>query len=471
MDPEDRGLALRVPTFSLLLALIIAIAMLWFLPEDGNALRALSGGGFVPWWVIQGIMWLWLFSLCAWGCRHRARHAGIVALLLVIALGIIYARPGGWYAMAVPEPSFEGMKVGYWDGQLYWDSAIAYRNGDNPFRINWYPPTFLKTFALLTHTTPTSAFAIWWLVVVASFLASVIFSYELLLRWHVTPLAATVLCGLLWIANSPAVLTIGALQASLTMLCLMLMSYVWLSRRPILSALSLAAAIGVKVSPLLIGPMLGLVRRYTWLFLLILGCLLVACSSLPGDGLTLWRDFLFEVSGKVWQSDSIDTLARRLMGPKLGSVMSIVVKVTILIAAGILLWAWRNCGWSKDDSESRDDVIQDAAFAVGCVCIVLIAPVIWAGHRVWFVPPLLFCWVHSHYRWLPLLWVSTALLLWLPMIPHLGIANVLPPGLILLWCLRPDTMADDHEDSALGHLMEALTTHMAGRGVGRIMSQ
>lgn len=462
MNAIPSSLALGVPALTLFLSVVAAITVLWFLPDEHSALRALSGGGFVHWWVIQGFSWLWLASVCVWGYGHRKRHAGIVILILVIALGLLYARPGGWYAMAVPEPSFEGMQVGYWDGQLYWDSAIAYRNGDNPFRINWYPPTFLKTFALLTHTTPTSAFAIWWLVVAASFIASVIFSYELLLRWQIAPVTATVLCGLLWIANSPAVLTVGAMQASLTMGCLILMSYVWLSRSPILSALSLAAAVGVKVSPLVIGPMLGLAKRHLWAVLFALSCLLLVALSFPHDGFDLWHGFLSEVSSKVWQSESVDTLTRRLLGTQLGSAVALVLKMVILIGAGGILWTWRRYPLLVGNHNQNRDVIADAAFAVGCVCMVLVSPVIWAGHRVWFVPPLLFCWVYSHYRWLPVLWVSTALLLWLPMIPHLGIANVLPPGLMLLWCLRPGAIADNREDTAIAHLMSTLTAHMVG---------
>jgi hypothetical protein len=249
-----------------------------------------------------------------------------------------------------------------------------------------------------------------------------------------------------WIGNWPSYKAVAELQIDLIVLSLLL--YAWLTSRSSvgLSASALAAAVLLKLSPVLPAGFVALTHRRTWTLALVAALAIFIALSVILGPTSLWTDFADEIAGRHWSSNSIDTAMIGLAGGTIGAALTILIKLAILAYAVLHLWNARKLQQRAQLPAAAGTT--DVAFALGICCMVVLSPVVWGHHRVWLVPAIAFAWVFCHRRSLPVLAVATALALWIPMPADGGIIVVLLSTLGLLWCLRPDNLVPSGKDSA-----------------------
>jgi len=375
-------------------------------------------------------------------------------LLTFLVLHILVSRPGGWYSFAVTNPKFGDPNVGYYDATIYWKSIVALRSGQSAFATNWYPPTFLQVFGLVAQTSPEQAFAVWWLVVFSSYLLSVVLTYELLEHWHPGGPANVALAALMWCHNWPAITTMGQLQVNLLMLALLLVGYLGLTTQNGISALGVAAATLIKVSPVVVAAFELMSGRLRWVAVYVLGLALPVVVSICAGGSDLWHQFAAALAGKAWVSDSLDTAARMILPHRAAVLFALLCKVAIVT------WAWlvvRRLRSAAKAERIAPQTVANATYAIACCCMLMVSPVIWPCHRVWFVPALLFAWSFCSYRVVPQLVTASALAIWLPTVPVVGVLSATVPGLLAFACVSPQHIPACRRDTAAAWLADLLS--------------
>ncbi|MEI6502600.1 MAG: hypothetical protein WCP21_16445, partial [Armatimonadota bacterium] len=217
------------------------------------------------------------------------------------------------------------------------------------------------------------------------------------------------------------------------------------------SALGVALATLVKMSPLTIAGFVLLTGRLRWTAMYLICLILPIMFSWWTGGGKLWRQFAASLAAKTWVSDSLDTLFARILDHKTAMVVVILCKLALLVWAAWSLKAFHRS--RQHHTESGDQLVADACFAIACCCMVMLSPVIWTYHRVWLVPGLMFAWSYCSCRLFPHLLVATALAIWLPPIPGVGIVWVFASGLTLLWCIHPQRLAVTEGERAFPYLL------------------
>jgi hypothetical protein len=471
-DPAGRRPLLEAPAFSFALAALIVITLLLVcvVPTEvrGGGIEV-PGGDSVLWRIMQGALLCWCLSLPML-CRGKGRsHAILAAVLIVAALNYAAYRPGGWYAQASPAPSFRQADApgeAAYDADLYWRAALQLKQGGNPFAVTWYPPPFVMAFAQLTELSPDRAFAVWWLLVCGSYLLCIVLSYELLLSWNLSVPVVGVLMPLLWVHNRPAIQSAAELQVNLMLLALLLFGYLALPRSRFLSAAGVGLATLLKIVPLTIAFFLALAGKLRWLWWYAAGLAAVVGVSMLGNGAELWGRFFRTVPPWVWTSDSLDGTLSRFLSPGAALVVALLTKLGMVAWGSWIVLAHAR---SRKGSGGIDAAaLARTAFAVGSVCMVLVSPVLWPYHRVWFVPGILYGWSFGRRGVAPALLLVTAMLVWLPTPPLVGVIGIFLPGLLLLWCLQPANAAATAGESAAERLVEVVGgIWKGGTGGGR----
>ena len=446
---------------SLLLVGLIDIALMLWVPSYARARpTAPHGSGSLHWWTLQVSLLGWIVLIVGVSWRRLRAHMPFVILIALLTLNYLAIRPGGWYSNAAEDPIFDLKQAdgyGTYDAEFYWKAALDYRSGLNPFKSNWYPPTFLKAFYPLCTVAPRTAFAIWWLIVCLSYLSCVILTYGVGLDWGCSRLESAALAGIMWLHNQPALATARELQVNLIILSLLLLGYLVLSKHPLISGVATAVATTVKGSPVLLALLMGAAGSVAWIASFVVALSALVGITMFGDGPGLWSQFFVTLADKRWDSASLDSIfAWFWRGGQAALVIALLVKLAILIWATSSILAFRRAIQRRNQPLVTKSILQQAAFAVGCCCMVLVAPVIWDYHRVWFVPALLFVWRYGNRRLLAPLLGVTALLIWLPAVSAVNFVSSVVPGLFLMWCIRPGMLAGFREESALTYVIHSV---------------
>jgi hypothetical protein len=332
--------------------------------------------------------------------HHRARggasaQRGMVCCLTILAAVYMAARPGGWFTQGAPAPLAAGVRSVY-DFNTYYLAGQRVREAQSPYDTDywsregivyfWYPPPVAEVLALLGSGGEQRAFDLTWVITFLTYLAAANLLCLLLVSYGCAPFAATVLtvgiCGL----NFPLLYwAAGSTQASLTMLALLLTSWLLSVRSPAGSAAALAGAVLLKVSPaFLLAVWVGLRqwRHVVWA-LVFLG-VLVGLSMFPHGGVELWREFAdaFPRLAPQYSSEmGLDGFLAAFV-PGLRAPVAVGLKL-LLLAWGFTIWR-RTSLWQGG---GRARTLADA-WPVAQVLMMVLSPTIWPHHLIFALPSL-----------------------------------------------------------------------------------
>jgi hypothetical protein len=298
-----------------------------------------------------------------------------------------------------------------WDYSIYYSSALAMREGMNPYttdltplarslgfeldKINHAtdPPTFVMCFVPLTLLAPRPGFYVWTAINAASFLLALI----LLFRW--TPglgrdpalaLAAVILLF------PPVIEHLAWGQNKMLVLLMFVLMLRWLERgSDVAAGLMLAVAALLRAFPLLLIAYLALMKRwravgYTILGLAVGGLLTLA---LAGVGSTMsfvlaptylteqWREAL---PGNIALGPTIARMFWYFFGLHLGTTLGWAQKITTLGAELVLLGLTIKATVSRPADGDPDGRI----FVLWMMTAILISPTSWFYYLVLLAIPM-----------------------------------------------------------------------------------
>lgn len=258
-----------------------------------------------------------------------------------------------------------------------------------------YPPFMAALMAPFAHLSFAAAFAVW------NAMTLLLVAGAMLLSFHLTGVRMdgrlALLCGVGLLSFYPFVLNLFCGQIGGVMLFLLAAS-VWLLARgqTWLSALSLAIATLIKLTPVVAVPVLVVHRRWRWLAAYTVWMVALAAASVRVTGrasyMEFWHTTLPAIScgSAVWENTSIVAWVQELflgyvprsmaMTPAAICQISKLVAMALFAAFLLLYWVLRK----------EQDVVR-GFIAVSLVSFA-ISPITWWHHYTIAILPLVYLW-------------------------------------------------------------------------------
>ncbi len=327
------------------------------------------------------------------------RAAMLVPLWAAVIIGVVIlikAMPG---------------RADKWDYSIYYSSALAMREGMNPYttdltplarslgleldKINHAtdPPTFVMCFVPLTLLAPRPGFYVWTAINAASFLVALI----LLFKW--TPglgRDAALAVAALAILFPPVVDHLAFGQNKMLVLLMFVLMLRWMERgRDAAAGVMLASATLLRAFPLLLVGYLILMRRwrvvaYTMVGLAVGGLLTLALAGV-GTSLSFvlaptylteqWREAL---PGNIALGPTVARMFWYFFGIHLGTTLGWASKATSLAAELALLGFTVKATVSRSSSDDPDGRL----FVLWIMAAILVSPTSWFYYLVLLAIPM-----------------------------------------------------------------------------------
>ena len=312
----------------------------------------------------------------------------------------------------------------YGDVYDYVKAAMNLAHGE-AFHPRYIYPPFLAV--LLQPLTPLGATGLVYACIVLellALLAFVVLTSLLLVRAGLGPNLAYLLVGLGVVANTPLLRNILYVQANLFVLDAVLVAILWFGRKTWLSALGLAVAIYLKMSPALLGVVFLMAWDFRWLVAIVGWMLALTAGVTRVGGELAWTSFLKnlstmgDVSSEAFRDGSADALARhtvRLLDlpGSLEKGINYTLKGVWGLFGGLALWRlWER---HEDAPELPTTRLVIDGVLLWLPLMTLLAPKVWEHHAIFVMPTLLVALTRLKGRqeqgWWLLAWV---LIFWIP---------------------------------------------------------
>jgi len=235
-----------------------------------------------------------------------------------------------------------------------------------------------------------------WLMNVASIMAFYFLLIAALKRYNFSPRLAALTTILFAIINVPALRTLYYGQVNLHMVNFILLALVLYPRQRFLSALALAIAVHLKVSPIIIAFVFLLERDWRWIIYFGISLALVGALPILTDGITPYYDFLRNSQEVIGVRDinfregSIDAIFLALYN--LNFISLIAARVTTYTVKALVLGLafftmFRNIR-SKTFYTGAGEIALNA-MPVVLLMLNLASPLVWEHHGIFLTLPFL----------------------------------------------------------------------------------
>ncbi len=230
------------------------------------------------------------------------------ALLLALRLHLIHSRNillwAGWLFISLLYINLLRERTKYGDLQYYIDAALALSKGQSLPTQYIYPPLwaiFLKQFVPLGTDF---IFVLNWILNLGALVLFYFLLAGLLQRYQFSPNFAGLVAALFLAVNVPALRTLYYGQINFYVMVFILLSLLWYRKSSFLSALALAIAIHLKVTPIIL--VIAFLFEKDWKWLVWLGLCLagIGLITLASDGLQPYLDYLHN-AGLVTTLDNL----------------------------------------------------------------------------------------------------------------------------------------------------------------------
>jgi hypothetical protein len=287
-------------------------------------------------------------------------------------------------------------RVEYGDLEYYLDAATQlYKNRPLPNGY-LYPPFWAAVLEPFVRYGKNGVFLASWLLNMASVMAFYFLLIAALKRYQFSPRLAALSAILFTLINVPALRTLYYGQVNLHMVNCILLALALYPKRRFFSALALAAAVHLKISPLILVFVFLLERDWRWLAWFAVSLLLVGAFPILTDGVSPYYDFLRNSQEVVGVRDinfregSIDAVFLALFNLKQISLFAaraaayLVKALTLGFAFLTLFRSVRKRAFYAGAGE-----IALNALPVMLLLLNLASPLVWEHHGVFVALPFL----------------------------------------------------------------------------------
>ena len=287
-------------------------------------------------------------------------------------------------------------------GDIY-DYVLAAQNlhGGEPFHQRYiYPPLLAVLCQPLVRFGLNGMGGIFWLANIAAVIVYFWLLSFSLQRYGFNRLAAPCCVFLFTLVNAPLLRTLGYGQINLHVINLVLLSLLLFPRHAILSGLSLALAVHLKASPVLIAVLFLFERNYRWIISFVISMITIGGGICLLYGIGPWLDFMhnthgiYSVSNTGFREFSMDNLIKTTvrifslpLQPPVISVLINVVKAAALATVGFTaIYNIRNRAF---DADKNHGFIVSNGLPASLIGMVIASPLIWVHHPVFLAIPAL----------------------------------------------------------------------------------
>ncbi|MCE9647279.1 MAG: DUF2029 domain-containing protein [Chloroflexi bacterium] len=287
-------------------------------------------------------------------------------------------------------------RIVYGDLEYYIDAATQlYKN--NPLPAGYlYPPFWAAVLEPFVHFGKPGLLMASWLFNIVSIAALYFLLIAVLKQYGFSSRTAALTASLFLLVNVPALRTLFYGQVNLHMLNFMLLTVVLYPRHRFLSALALAVAVHLKISPVILAFVFLLQRDWRWLFYFGISLLLVGAIPVLTDGISPYYDFLRNSQEVVGVRDvsfregSIDAIFLALYNlnfiPLLAArILAYAVK---LMVAGFAFFVMVRNIRERTFFQGQGEVALNA-MPVMVLLLNLASPLVWEHHGIFLALPFL----------------------------------------------------------------------------------
>ena len=276
----------------------------------------------------------------------------------------------------------------YGDFDNYFRAAMNLREGATLPDRYLYPPLWASLLAPLVPFGEEWTFtAVWTMNLVSTALVFVLLAKTLERYGFAAPLAVavTVAFGLV---NVPILRTLGYAQINLHVLVFILLTLLWYPRSRVLSAVALAVAVNLKISPIALAFAFLLVRDWRWLIWFGLSVLAIGAAPALAWGWGPYDDVLgnlrniVQTDGFTFREASIDSFVRAT-GHATGLRLDAVIwPAKALLAAACLVLSVIHVRRGTFVAGGRQAAGILNAMPALLILMVMVAPLVWEHHPV-----------------------------------------------------------------------------------------
>jgi len=246
-----------------------------------------------------GLVWT-LAGAAMLATRRTWTSVGVIRAVCVMALAFLYVNVMREH-------------ITYADAGVHIDAATSLHDGHSLPSQYVYPPLWATLLSPFTPLGPQNVFALCWLANLLSLLVLLVLLPRVLARYGFSPLLATALAFAFCLLNVPILRTLDYMQVNFQVTNLILACVLLYPAHPTLSALMLALAVHLNVSPIVLVMPFILTLDVRWLTRF--GVMMVILAVIPAlaYGLSPYADFARNIahihgaSPLVFRNSSIDS--------------------------------------------------------------------------------------------------------------------------------------------------------------------
>lgn len=342
-------------------------------------------------------IWFW-FALKKWG----REHCSFVITWSVLALaGLAFIRevhPQTWDFMC-HYLAGRGINAGI---NIYDNEAVATFNAEHGYglTIYGYPPSIAAVMGQFEMLSKDQIFTLLSFLNYFALLLLGVLLYLLLLRYRLPRATSALTMLLALVVNVPVMRTFIYTQVNFWTLALIFFSVLFHRSMPFLSAFSLALAVNLRVTPLLIAGLFILACNWKWLFSFVFSLLSITIATSLMYGFDYWiyyASFLLRhpvlTEPTLMRDSSFDALVAHtfyILNIKLPNLQEWLV---IGLRTGFLLWIGRLiwnvvCRGTFVGREDKDTLVLNG-LPLLLVVTVMARPLVWPHHSIFLLLPVL----------------------------------------------------------------------------------
>lgn len=311
------------------------------------------------------------------------------ALIYLLANGRI-TKPNLWLTAGFFLVMFAYLNIlrerfRYGDYHYYLEAATALANGQPLPDTYLYLPLWATLLRFLVPLGDQGFMIVLWLANIIALAAFYFLLIQILQRYNFPQPLSVLITLLFLLVNTPLMKTLGFIQVNLLTMDLILLSLLAYPKNDLLSALTLALAVHLKTSPLVIALAFLLEFNWRWLFWFALSFLAIAFIPAALHGFDVYAQYLnnavllTQIPDTNFHDTSFDSFLR-FLNPFFGiqiettRVMALGAKVLLLIAT--LYTMAQNI---REQTFSKENRLLNAAPAL-FVFMTLGSPIVWDHH-------------------------------------------------------------------------------------------
>ena len=286
----------------------------------------------------------------------------------------------------------------YGDIQDYAEAAMRLSRGE-PLNTSYlYTPFWATVLEPLARFGPKAIFGVCWLLNMLSIPVFYLLLHATLKAYGFGANVAGLLCFSFMVVNVPLLRTLGYVQVNLHVTNLILASLVSFPRTRAVSAVTLALAAQIKMSPLALALPYLLRRDYKWLGVFVLTVLATAGLTVAWHGLAPFQEFLFNVrrmreeNGLQFRETSFDSFFAAVASFGLlseGAARAMTVLSKVCLTAALFVIGARGVRHKLFYSHDDERRLLYNATPFLLVWMTMVSPLVWEHHPVFLALPFL----------------------------------------------------------------------------------